>query len=109
MTEITFDGLRMRAKGHAGFAKYGEDVVCAGLSTLFVTVEEIIIEMRDEGLLAEEPEVQLCSGDVVLAMEPREKGRYKAETLWEFLRTGVKLLAERYPQYVVITSADADE
>ena len=109
MTQIRFDGMRMTAKGHAGSGPFGSDVVCAGMSTLFVTVAEVILEMRDDGKLQRDPEVQLCPGDVILGMEPTTAGMDKAQNLWDFLLTGCQMIADSYPQYVVITEAEADE
>lgn len=108
MTQITFDGYRMTAKGHAGAGPWGSDVVCAGLSTLFTTAAEMLLEMRETDAVAD-MDVQLCQGDVVLSMAPTESGRERADAVWDFLHTGCLLLAESYPQNVVITAAGAAE
>ena len=40
MTRITYDPQQMmiKAEGHAGYAEYGKDIVCAGVSALMQTL-----------------------------------------------------------------------
>ena len=70
--------LRLEAKGHAGYAPAGQDIVCAGASTL----------MQDE---PDSPRL------AVVAAAPQEAW---VEGAFEFAKTGFALLAERYPEHV---------
>ena len=107
MIEIHFDGLTVRASGHAGFAPRGQDIVCAGVSTLLAAAAETAARMRRDGLL-EECTVRLEPGDAEITMKPTPEGSAKAEAVMEMLRAGAELLEDGYGQYVVIYRADTD-
>lgn len=104
MIELHFDGLKVTACGHAGFAPRGQDIVCAGVSTLLAAAAETAARMRRCGLL-EECTVRLEPGDAEIAMKPTPEGKAKAEAVMEMLRAGAELLEEMYGQYVVMTRA----
>lgn len=40
MTVITLEPNRLSVVGHAGYGKVGNDIVCAGISTLTFTLKE---------------------------------------------------------------------
>ena len=107
MIEIHFNGLKVTASGHAGFAPRGQDIVCAGVSTLLAAAAETAARMNRDGLL-ESCTVHLEPGNAEIAMEPRAAGRAKAEAVMEMLRAGAELLEDEYGKYVVIHLADAD-
>lgn len=104
MTRIVFDGLTMQAVGHAGYGAFGQDVVCAGMSTLFVTAAEMILDMEEGGLVADKV-LRLEPGNVCMGVRPAEAGREKAEWLFRTLETGCRILAESYPDNVCIETA----
>lgn len=104
MIELHFDGLKVTASGHAGFAPRGQDIVCAGVSTLLAAAAETAARMNRDGLL-EECTVRLEPGNAEIAMEPTPEGSAKAEAVMEMLRAGAELLEEMYGQYVVMTRA----
>lgn len=108
MIEIHFDGLKVTASGHAGFAPRGQDIVCAGVSTLLAAAAETAARMNRDGLL-EECTVRLEPGNAEIAMEPTPEGRTKAEAVMEMLHAGAELLEEMYGQYVVMTRAQPEE
>ena len=107
MIELHFDGLKVTASGHAGFAPRGQDIVCAGVSTLLAAAAETAARMRRDGLL-EECTVRLEPGDAEIAMKPTPEGSAKAEAVMEMLTAGAELLEDAYGQYVVIYRADTD-
>ena len=108
MIEIHFDGLTVTARGHAGFAPRGQDIVCAGVSTLLAAAAETAARMRRDGLL-ESCTVRLEPGEAEIAMEPTPAGRAKAEDIMEMLETGAVLIEAQYGQYVVITRGLPEE
>ena len=108
MIEIHCDGLKVTASGHAGFAPSGQDIVCAGVSTLLAAAAETAARMQRDGLL-ESCTVHLEPGNAEIAMEPRPEGKAKAETVMEMLETGAALIEAQYGQYVVITRAQPEE
>lgn len=87
--------LRLEARGHAGYAPAGQDIVCAGASTLMQTLAY---------LLAGEENAHSDAWDeadgprlVVTAGAPRSPW---VEGAFTFAKTGFALLAERYPDHV---------
>lgn len=44
--EQTKDGISIHCRGHAGYADYGKDIVCAGISALCIALE---IALRKSG------------------------------------------------------------
>lgn len=51
MTEIEFslkkDNFKFVAKGHAGYAEIGKDIVCAGISTLSFSMAKYLIKAEE--------------------------------------------------------------
>lgn len=79
---------RLAVRGHAGYGRHGEDIVCAGISAL---VYALAGTLEETGRLAE------------AVMEPgRADIRGEGDCTREFalVRRGLELLAERYPQCV---------
>lgn len=109
MTLIVFEGNRMTAQGHAGAGTKGNDLVCAGLSTLFYAAGEMILEMEAAGKLREAPEVHLQPGNVALSAVPTEEAKERFRGAWEMLVDGCQLLAQTYPENIVMTVAGATE
>lgn len=109
MVSIRFEGMSMEAKGHAGYAPMGADVVCAGMSTLFMTAAEMIRDMERRGMLAKKPMIRLEPGNVALTMEPWEDTQERAQAIWDYLETGCAIMAESYPPNVCIFVAEAAE
>ena len=83
--------LRVKAEGHAGFAKRGEDIVCAAVSILmYCYVAELIRlgvkpQIRDEG--------------ESLEIAPR-KNLDEAKAAFETVSSGFRLLADDYAKHV---------
>ena len=96
--------ITLKLTGHAGMAKKGEDIVCAGASILAYTVAQALQFMYEQGEMQKKPHIKLTEGDTVIVAKP------KAETYAEALHTffvaqvGYHLLAHNYPQYVKLSS-----
>ena len=86
---------RLEAAGHAGYAPLGQDIVCAGASTLMQTLVYLLAE--EEGVTSDawdEPDGPRLT---VTAAPPVKQ---RVEDALEFAKAGFVLLAERYPEYV---------
>ena len=86
---------RLEASGHAGYAPAGQDIVCAGASTLMQTLCALLA--GEEGAKSgawDEPDGPRLA---VTAAAPQKPG---VEGAFEFAKAGVALLAERYPDHV---------
>ena len=85
MIEIKLTDKRLEVKGHAGYSKDREDIVCAAVSILAYTFIELndvdIIEYTVDSIIAE----------------------YDTRTDISFIDKGFKLIEEEYPDNVRIT------
>lgn len=92
----TDENTWVEVKGHAGYAEPGKDIVCAAISVLYETLmlalEEISgVELGDKtGLIRMNP-LDLSSPAMAFS---------SASTLFEAFTTGMKRIAEQYPDYV---------
>lgn len=95
--------LSMTVKGHAGFAELGKDPVCAGASTLAMTVAQCIECMHEDGKLQKKPTVLIRNGRITVTAKP--KPEYFAEAFHVFYigEVGMQLLSESYPENASIT------
>ena len=87
--------LRLEARGHAGYAPAGQDIVCAGASTLMQTLAYLLAgeENAHSDVWDEEDGPRLA----VTAGTPRSPW---VEGAFAFTKAGFALLAERYPDHV---------
>ena len=87
--------LRLEAAGHADYAPAGQDIVCAGASTLMQTLVYLLAgEESAKSDAWDEPEGPRLA---VTAAAPRKPW---VEGAFEFAKAGFALLAERYPDNV---------
>lgn len=77
-----------KVTGHANSAPYGQDIVCAGVSSLYITITNQLLKLgrtfeRDEGFFILD-------------------GQAKEEVCVVLLHDGIKSIAEEYPEYVIV-------
>jgi uncharacterized protein YsxB (DUF464 family) len=96
----TGKNLALKVEGHAGYAKMGEDIVCASASILAYTVAQCVMEAELEGNLVAPPQIVLDGGEAFILCEPTEDSLPGMENIFAFARKGFELLAHNYPQYV---------
>ncbi|HHW02005.1 MAG TPA: ribosomal-processing cysteine protease Prp [Thermoanaerobacterales bacterium] len=87
----------MEISGHAGFADYGRDIVCAGVSAL---VETCILGF--ENVAGTKPHVLKEEGYLLLELTQKvpEEALVKAGIIIETILLGLKDIAKSYPDYV---------
>ena len=86
---------RLEASGHAGYAPAGQDIVCAGASTLMQTLCALLA--GEEGTRSgvwDEPDGPRLAVTAAAPQKPWVEGAF------EFAKSGFALLAERYPDNV---------
>lgn len=84
--------LRLEATGHAGYAPAGQDIVCAGASTLMQALVSLLAgEESTHSDAWDEPDGPRLA---VVADAPQKPW---VEGAFELAKTGFALLAERYP------------
>ncbi len=97
MVEIIYDTKgSVAVKGHAGSGRYGQDLVCAGVSALVLTLAEAVKLWEKKGLLSCR-EVTLSSGQAVIIWQNADP---RAEIAIEGICAGFGRLAKLYPEYV---------
>lgn len=85
--------------GHANFAEYGKDIVCAGVSAL---VETALLGLKNVACL--EPKVVKKSGYVSIFIaedEPIDELQ-KADVILQTLYLGIEDISKTYPQNIRI-------
>lgn len=86
---------RLEASGHAGYAPAGQDIVCAGASTLMQTLCALLAgEERTKSGAWDEPDGPRLAVTAAAPQKPWVEGAF------EFAKAGFALLAERYPDHV---------
>lgn len=92
------------AKGHAGYAEEGSDIVCAAVSVLGATCVNSL-----ERVCGVVPEVvENTSGALRFRLPsplPADK-RHDAQVLMSALRQGLSDVAEQFPQYLQLSIRD---
>ena len=89
--------LCLQTQGHARSGEKGNDLICAGVSTLMYTLAQTVRQLTEEGL-AEGSLVELEPGRGLVSCHAREGS--PAEAVFNGIYTGLKTLAAHYPQYV---------
>ena len=82
-------------EGHAGYADFGEDIVCAGVTSAVMTVLNGITEVAKI-----KADVEVSDNEIVLNLAERTK---TGEVLLESLKLQLEVLSEDYPDTINIT------
>ncbi len=98
--------LSMDLIGHAGYAELGKDPVCAGASVLAMTLAQCALAMEEAGALRKKAHLRIRNGRVLVTVKPRPERFDEAALLFWACGTGLRLLAEAYPGYLEIRSAE---
>lgn len=92
-------GYEVKAEGHAGAGKYGQDIVCAAVSVLLQTLANEVTEAARAGLLAVGV-VAHGDGWMKVEMTPTDQTQDMADAWVELVQDGIDALAESYPENV---------
>lgn len=90
---------RLKVTGHACSAEAGKDLVCAGASTLAVTLATNVRFMAEMGYVRG-PIIELESGEAVIQCNPVPKFRRSVEQVYNSVCVGFEALAKQYPEYI---------
>ncbi|MGB9812520.1 MAG: ribosomal-processing cysteine protease Prp [Thermovenabulum sp.] len=88
---------KLEIKGHAGYADYGKDIICAAVSALGETailgIEKIALintnSTKKEGYLS-----------IEIPKDISKESRYKADIILQTTAMGLEDIAKTYPKYV---------
>ena len=79
------------AKGHAASAPKGEDLVCAAVSVLLLTLQQTLVRSKADGL-----EYKLGDGNALITFKQDKWTKPYMHTIM----CGFDFLANAYPQYI---------
>lgn len=94
MIEVRIRPERIEISGHAGYAEYGKDIVCAGVTALTQTLIQSIENLTDD-----EIEYRISPGRVDINHGNLSE---KSKTLVDSFFVGIRLIADEFPDYVAI-------
>ena len=104
MTTVTvlYNGARIvgfRAKGHAGYAEHGEDIVCAAVSAITQTA---LIGLTET--ISCPCKVDISDGKLELMIEPSAEAetREKAELILGVMLSGLRSIESQYDNYLKV-------
>ena len=92
-------GYEVKAKGHAGAGKYGQDIACAAVSCLMQTLANEVEEAARAGLVALGA-VAHGEGWMRVEVTPTHESYDMVEAWVELVQDGLDALAESYPENV---------
>ena len=92
-------GYEVKAKGHAGAGKYGQDIVCAAVSCLMQTLANEVEGAARAGLVALGA-VAHGEGWMRVEVTPTHESCDMVEAWVELIQDGLDALAESYPENV---------
>mgnify|MGYP005756881029 FL=1 len=81
-------------RGHAGYAEYGKDIVCAAVSALTITLENALSELSDVPIM--EKTYVREKNTIIFIPTPSDK----TDLLIEMYKLGIESAQESYPDYV---------
>lgn len=87
--------------GHAASAPAGEDLVCAGASTLTTALATTLAEHSDWLILRN---ISLKEGNSRIKIIPKKKDEYKVRLIFGTILNGFQLLHQSFPDYIQLNS-----
>ena len=90
MITVQLSGTALTVRGHAGFSRYGSDIVCAAASMLAFTLAAAM----EEAGLQRAPEIESACGSFRIAVRPREGERARVEAVFAAIGAGERVLDE---------------
>ena len=101
MITIQFTDTSLHISGHAGCGPAGQDIVCAGVSTLYNTVVLNLLALSEEGVcaVAYDP----APGKAWVAATPVRWQEATVKNVFHVIGIGLRAMAEQYSQYLTIS------
>ena len=101
--EYEREAHRLTAKGHAGSAPCGQDLVCAAVSGLLFALAQSVYDMHERGFLTEHV-VNLEPGEAEISCKSKYNRCLK--TMFDTICNGFRVLAEEYPENIIFLDAE---
>lgn len=94
-----YDNILITLEGHSGYGMKGNDIVCAGVSTLVCNFVNCIKDEEADGRIKLHRDI-IRDGYVHFEIEIFDFAKQRVEGIIESFLKGLYMLAEEYPQYV---------
>ena len=105
MTRVTYrsyyDRFLVIVEGHSGYARCGEDVVCAGISTLVYTLVNTMLDEESSGNIRLKRNI-IRDGYVCLEIELFEFSGNRIKGIIDAFMNGIMMLQESYPKNIFV-------
>ena len=100
-TESEDGRYRIELEGHAGYAEEGRDIVCAGISTLYYTLLNRMIDVQEQTLSANVsyngvPEMEKS----YIEIEYEDYIKPEIRIIWDTMMLGFRMMAEQYSRWI---------
>ena len=92
--------VRLVLGGHARAAPKGEDLVCAGATTLAYTAAQVAQALYEKGTLVRQPKIALDEGKALVIATPSQEGRRELEQAMWAVGCGLEVLSHNYPDCI---------
>lgn len=104
MISVIYDGgFGLEVQGHAGQAPRGHDVVCAGASTLFCSLAEMLVHSKEKGELIS-LDIEYSQGFGHVRAVPATCFESALRCAFDTVRLGYEHLAKNFPEHIRLTS-----
>ena len=90
---------RLKVTGHACSNEIGKDLVCAGASTLAITMAANVRFMAEMGYVRDLI-IELDSGEALIQCTPVRTYRKSVEQVFNSVCVGFEALAAQYPEFI---------
>lgn len=96
-----YDRLLIIINGHSSFGEKGNDIVCAGISTIAYTFLNCFLDEEASGNVKLTRNI-IRDGYLCLEIELFDFSREREKGIFDACITGLHMLEEAYPQYIRI-------
>ena len=100
MTKIycSTEQMYLRMKGHAGGGEPGQDIICAGLSTLACALINMLNEEQEQNHLTADWNIREDPLEVTIKAKPRTEHYQRiAKDYFRVIIMGLRAMAQHYP------------
>ncbi len=105
MTNVYFreyyDHYYITLRGHSGFSRNGEDIVCAGISTLAYTLLNVLSDEEASGNIKFIRNI-VCDGFMHFEFSFFDFSKERIKGIVDMCLTGLMMLEENYPEHIRI-------
>lgn len=105
MIRITYNckNYEVKVKGHANCAPKGEDPICAGISTLTMTLSCALKQAKEQGIITD-LDVEMTDGKTHIKAVPKEGYEENVRTIFTTIFNGYDAFSLDFPEYVSFKS-----